>query len=117
MDKTQEIDRYLQTLPFNNPIAKILYLDRLLTHAVIRADTSLEIRYYFQVIAYLDRLYANQNLNLPSELQQQVSTYGLLQVPNLAVNDNNFYELHYLLNRYLQHVRPQVHEYVSSQIQ
>jgi hypothetical protein len=134
MDKISEIDKYLKTLDLPTELEKWIYLEKLVEQGIINALNNQikaeQIRNYFQLTCYFNyrltkdyselgcKLLATE-LTLGSKtdnLCYWLSSFALLQVPNLAIADRDLELLAQKCRYYVEEIRPKFHQVLSQLI-
>jgi hypothetical protein len=131
MDKISEIDSYLKTLDLPTKIEKWIYLEKLVEQGIINALNNQikaeQIRNYFQLTCYFNYRLTKDHPDLGSKLLATelvlgdsthslcywLSSFALLQVPNLAIPDRDLSLLIQKCRYYVEEIRPKFHEVLT----
>lgn len=131
MDKISKIDNYLKTLNLPTELEKWMYLEKLVEQGMLNTLTgpvkAEQIRNYFQLTTYFNyrliRDYPTLGKRLlelevtlrgkTNSLSYWLSSFALLQIPNLGIADRDIMLLAQKCSYYVEEIRPEFHRVIE----
>lgn len=131
MNKIFKIDRYLEALNLPTGLEKWLYLEKLVEQEMLNTLNNRvkanQIRNYFQLTTYfnyqltrdypeLGRMLLETKLVLKEKensLNYWLSSFALLQIPNLGIADRDINLLEEKCRYYVTEIRPKLHQLIQ----